>query len=238
MSPNPQPFILHLQAEGYHPRSDKHSNVLAEAIAADLVRHCAIIGERAAKGAVVYDVNFTLRAGTADWNVDLVLGKPELGTAPPAAGAPILRRRPSTVEIAIEIKSIMTEHHKAAKNRKRDLDAHHDHVHNYSSLAIAGGVFVINAASAFRSPLRSETTTHRNPRALVEHCIDQLRAVASRAGTVGSGLDARCAIVVSANNVNLTASAFVTTPPAPQIGDPLHYDAFIQAICAAYSARF
>jgi hypothetical protein len=57
------------------------------------------------------------------------------------------------IEVAIEIKSIMTEHHNA-KNRKRDLEAHHEHVHNYSNRAIACGVFVINAATSFQSPLR------------------------------------------------------------------------------------
>jgi len=27
-------------------------------------------------------------------------------------------------------------------------------------------------------------------------------------------------------------------PPAPTVGDPLHYDAFIQALCALYAERF
>ena len=29
MSPNPLSFLEHLRAQGYHPRSDKHSNELA-----------------------------------------------------------------------------------------------------------------------------------------------------------------------------------------------------------------
>jgi len=34
------------------------------------------------------------------------------------------------------------------------------------------------------------------------------------------------------------AAAFVSRAPAPQVGDPLHYDAFIQALCALYTERF
>jgi hypothetical protein len=171
MSPNPPSFIHHLQERGYHPRSDKHSNALAEAIVRDLLSCSAPMAERAAAGALVYDLNFTINAGTSDWNVDLVLGAPPPGTAPPEAGEPIRRTRPSTVQIAIEIKSVMTEHHKAVKNRKRDLEAHHEHVHRYSNRAIAGGVVVVNGSASFISPLRTERTAHRNPAALVERAL-------------------------------------------------------------------
>lgn len=238
MSPNPTAFITHLRAEGYHPRSDKHSNVLAECIVRDLVAHCPKIKEKALAGKISYEINFTLRAGTADWNVDLVLGSPSPGIAPPSVAEQILNTPPSTVEIAVEIKSVMTEHHKAVKNRKRDLEAHHEHVHNYSDRAIAGGVLVVNAAERFQSPLRQGVTQHRNPRKLVEHCINELRSVAVRGGRTGYGLEARCAIVVKADNIDASMVSFVTEPPAPAVGDPLHYDAFIQAICAHYTERF
>jgi hypothetical protein len=37
MSPEPPAFVRHLREEGYHPRSDKHSNALAAAIVTDLL---------------------------------------------------------------------------------------------------------------------------------------------------------------------------------------------------------
>jgi hypothetical protein len=43
MSPNPPTFIAHLQTLGYHPRSDKHSNSLAEAIIQTI---CNLYSER------------------------------------------------------------------------------------------------------------------------------------------------------------------------------------------------
>jgi hypothetical protein len=238
MSPNPLGFLDHLRTHGYHPRSDKHSNVLAELIVQDLVAHCPKVREKAAIGRIVYDVNFDLRAGTAGWNVDLVLGPPEFGVGAPDSSVPILKRSPSTIEIAVEIKSVMTEHRKAIKNRKRDLEAHHEHVHHYSDAAIAAGVLVVNASETFKSPLRAGPTIHRDPLKLVQHCVDEMRAISVRGGKTGPGLEARCVIVVVHDNVNLAVTNYFTRAPAPKVGDPLHYDAFVQTICSQYSSRF
>ena len=133
----------------------------------------------------------------------------------------------------------MTEHRKAVKNRKRDLEAHHEHVHNYNANAIAGGVFVINAAETFKSPLRGAevVTAHENPLKLVAHCISELRSVSTRGGPTGYGLEAQCAIVVAVSNMEVPAE-YIIAPPAPQVGDPLHYDSFIRRICDAYQQRF
>lgn len=238
MSPNPRLFLAHLREHGYHSRSAKHSNSLAEALVEDLLRHCPQIQAKAVAGRLVYDLNFTLKAGTADWNVDFVLGAPALETEAPAPPAQIVRASPSTVEIAVEIKAVMTEHRKAVKNRKRDLEAHHEHVHNYNQRAIAGGILVVNAAERFQSPLRPEVTHHRDPTRLVAHCVAELRSVAVRGGSTGYGLEARCAIVVDMDNLDLPSTGFLTKPPAPQVGDPLHYDAFVQRLCQAYRERF
>jgi hypothetical protein len=235
MSPNPPDFIEHLRKEGYHSRSNKHSNALALAIVSDLIANCPLIRDRAARGELVYQLNFTLRAGRADWNVDLVFGSPGIGAPVPPEEGLITCAMPSTVQIAVEIKSIMTEHRKAVKNRKRDLEAHHEHVHEYDSRALAGGVFVINGSDTFASPLRPAPTEHRNPRMLVEHCVSELRSVAFRTSPSGRGLDAKAVIVVDMDNVDLSGSRYVTRPPAPALGDPLHYDAFIRTLCERYT---
>ena len=240
--PLPVTFLDHLRREGYHPRSNKHSNALGTAIAFDLVTSCEPLARRAAEGAVVYDLNFDLRVRTATWNVDLVLGRPASAQRPEGDLA-IRRARPSSIEIAIEIKSVMTEHRKAVKNRKRDLEAHHEHVHNYRQDAIAGGVFVVNRSRTFKSPLRGgQVTTHaRHETAmfdLVGHCINELRNVAERNDPSGYGLDAKLAIVASMDNVALPSTSYWERPPAPQVGDPLHYDSFLQRLCEQYRQRF
>lgn len=238
MSPEPPAFVRHLRELGYHPRSDKHSNALAHAIVADLLTGCPAMAAMAAEGRLVYDINFTIRAGTADWNVDLVLGAPPPGTPPPDEGALVRRTAPSTVQIAIEIKSVMTEHRKAIRNRKRDLEAHHDHVHRYNPRTIAGGVLVLNCAETFRSPLRQGVTVHRNVPRLLEHCMHHARSISVRSGLQGQGLDAKCVLVVDMDNQDLDAARYLTRPPAPTVGDPLHYDAFLQALCALRTQRF
>lgn len=233
----PGVFLEHLRSEGYHPRSNKHSNALAIAIADDLVANCRVMKRRAAAGRFVFDLNFNLMHQTSTWNVDLVLGAPPPGTAAPT-DRPIHMMRPSTVQVAIEIKSVMTEHRKTVKNRKRDLEAHHEHTHNYSRRTIAGGVMVVNAAPTFKSPLRGQPTRHNDPSALVDHCVNEMRNVAIRSGPSGHGLDASTALVLSMDNVDLEATTFVEAAPAPTVGDPLHYDSFIQRVCDSYGSRF
>lgn len=184
-------------------------------------------------------MNFDLIYGTSTWNADLVIGEPPPGTASPE-GEPIRQTSPSSVHIAVEIKGVMTEHRKAIKNRKRDLESHHAHVHDYNDQAIAGGVLVLNMADRFKSPLRRENdiTIHKNPQDLVRHCMAEAQAIGVRGGSTGHGLDAKCVIVVNDDNIDFAATKYREAPPAPQIGDPMHYDAFIQRICAEWSSRF
>lgn len=238
MAPNPPAFLAHLHQKGYHPRSDKHSNVLAECLVSDLVRACQAIRDKASSGQLVYGLNFNILTGTAEWKCDLVLGEPQLGPLQVTQPGAIRRERPSTVQIAIEIKAVMTEHRKAVKNRKRDFEAHHDHVHRYNNRAVAGGLLVVNISPTFHSPLRRAPTAHRNPASLVEHCTSEMRAVSVRSDPSGTGLEAKGVIVVDFDNLNFSAGRYETRRPAPQVGDPLHYDAFIQAICSSFTARF
>ena len=233
----PQAFIEHLRELGYNPRSNKHSNALSEAIVADLLANCPRLAEQAAAGRLVYSLNFDLIYGQSQWNVDLVLGVPPPGTPTPENSL-IKLSDPATVQVAVELKSVMTEHRKAVKNRKRDFEAHHDHVHRYSAGAIAGGVMVVNAAPTFKSPLRPDVTVHKEPAELVEHCVREMRNISMRPGLGGHGLDASGVLVVNMDNVHLHGTDYVATAPAPLVGDPLHYDAFVQRLCAAYTERF
>ena len=75
-----------------------------------------------------------------------------------------------TVQIAVKAKALMAEHRKAIKNRKRDFEAHHQHVHDYDAHAIAGGMMVLDESKDFKSPLRTSTTSHKDPTALISHC--------------------------------------------------------------------
>jgi hypothetical protein len=237
--PLPESFIQHLREFSYHPRSNKHSNALATAIVEDLLSTCDPMAAEAQNGRIVYDLNMDLRVRTATWNVDLVLGTPARPVH--ASDALIARGTPATVRVAIEIKSVMTEHRKAVKNRKRDFEAHHEHVHNYNPRAIAGGIMVVNASARFSSPLRRDLTVHGDKPTIdriVEHCLNEMRNVAESSGRSPYGMDAKGTLVIDFDNINPSAGRYVTRPPAPQAGDPLHYDSFIQKVCEEYSHRF
>jgi hypothetical protein len=229
--PLPESFIQHLRDFGYHPRSDKHSNALSAAIVQDLLKACPVLAAQAEQGTIVYDLNKDLRFGTSTWNLDLVLGTPGAPVSAPDAG--IAKVTPATVRIALETKGVMTEHRKAVKNRKRDFEAHHEHVHNYSRRTIAAGVMVINASTSFASPLRLRPTTHgTRPRmsSLIEHCINEMRNVTESGGASTYGMDAKAVLVVDFDNVDWPAAQYVTQVPAPLPGDPLHYELRSEAL--------
>jgi hypothetical protein len=133
----------------------------------------------------------------------------------------------------------MTEHKKAQRNRLRDLDSFHQFVHRYDPNTITAGITILNIAPSFRSPLRPSVTRHKNPAALVEEGIDLMRTLPVRAMAVDPpGLEANAVIIVSHDNQNLRTSKLHTGRSALQVGDPVHYDSFLQRICEIYRQRW
>jgi hypothetical protein len=65
-----------------------------------------------------------------------------------------------------------------------------------------------------------------------------MREVTRSSGLGKPGMDALGALVVDMDNVNLSSTSYVTKSPAPKPGDPLHWDTFIEDICAAYDVRY
>jgi hypothetical protein len=242
-----------LTEHGYHPRSNAHSNALGEYILDDLVSNCPKIRKHAATGQLVYDINFEIHAGASEWNIDLVLGEPPGQPKKPPPGQAILRAEPSSIRVAVEAKAVMTEHRKASRNRQRDLDAFHTHIHNYDNDVVAAGVAILNIAGVFTSPLRNRTTQcpecghrftpqvrtpHKDPEVLVAFGVQLFRALPFRSTATGPGAEAMCIIVVDHDNAPGSIARLHTDAPAPQVGDPLHYDRFIQSICQRYTQRF
>jgi len=235
--PAPIEFIEHLRSHGYHPRSNAHGNAICEAVLRDLRSRCPRIAEDLGAGRIVYDLNLKLRVGNNVWNIDLVLGPPPAEFSPQRDG--LARIRPVTIRVAVETKAIMTEHGKARRNRQRDLDSFHQFVHRYNSSTIAAALTVVNIAERFRSPLRPAISVHRNITRLTGETLTLLRLLPPRSGAAeGPGLEANGAIVVDHDNIQNRSARLVSQTPAPQVGDPLHYDAFIQHICDQYTQRW
>lgn len=252
-------LVAHLSATGYHPRTSKHSDFQSLIIIRDLLAQCPSIAQRANNGELVAKLRHHQQVGHADWVIDIAIGtcagvaKPPdlLPGIPPITFAP-----PVIIQIAIELKSIWTEHGKARLNRLRDFNSFHGYAHQYSPDTVAAAFLVVNSAERFWSPLRGsdDITTHgrpkKNARQLAKETVDRFRSIHLRNGSADvAGMEAIGVVVVEHDNIiaNPDAAKYASLrqptrvaplPASPALGDPLHYESMIQRICNAYNQRF
>ncbi len=238
MNSAPERLIEHFQAEGYHPRSDKHSNALCRFVLADMLDRCPPLRAHAARREVVCSLNHTIHAGPIQWNVDMVIGPPGVSALVEDLNDGIAVEAPATVRIALEVKSIMTEHGKARKNRLRDFDSLHTYVHRAETAAVAASLLVINISDRFKSPLRQGTLGHHNISSIVKETVSMFKSLPMRSKTEGEGLEALGIIIVDFDNIDFQSGKLFSRSPAPQVGDPTHYDGFIRQICNRYCERW
>lgn len=248
----PDTFVAHLREQAYHPRSDAHSNAICLAILEDLLDQCPPVADKARTGELIAQLNHTVTVSHQRWNIDLALGPPAGKPVPPAEPELIRMAAPSVIEVALEAKGVMTEHGKARHNRLRDLQAFHHHAHIYNQKVVAVGIVVVNVSTVYWSPTRAEDdiTFHSNIDELGKQTVDLFRSLPLRhAPSEGAGLEAACVLVVDHDNLlkneNLPPNApgpartlLVTKPPAPAVGDPLHYSTMIRRVCRAYQDRW
>jgi hypothetical protein len=257
-------FAVYLAAKGYDPRSSRHSDFLSEIILDDLVTSCPLIAERAARGQIVAKLRHHQQIGQDDWVIDIAVGTCAGAAAPPDPTGPgpshIKLAPPVIIQIAIELKSVLTEHGKARRNRLRDFGAFHVHGHTYDPRTVVAAFLVINSSDFFYSPLnfgkvtRSELNSHvssrRSARQLAKESIDLFRTIHLRHSEAdGAGVEALGVIVIEHDNVNFypdpskyahlrRPTQVAPTPPSLSVGDPLSYESMIQRICAHYTDRF
>jgi hypothetical protein len=252
-------FVAYLATTGYDPRSSRHSDFLSGLIVRDLVQHCPLIAERAASGRIVANLRHRQRIGQDDWVIDIAMGTCAGDPVPPT-DAEIRVGPPVMIEVAIELKSVFTEHGKARRNRLRDFGAFHGHGHAYDPRTVVAAFLVINSSDWFYSPLNlgksnrpelnHHESGHRSARQLATGTIDLFRSIHLRRTVADApGLEALGVIVVEHDNLNRhpDASKYAhihkstqvsPTPPGLTVGDPLSYDSMIQRICVHYTHRF
>lgn len=232
-------FVDYLQKAMYHPRSSEHGDKLCELLLHDLLNLCEPFRKAAKERRIVYKLNFVIDQGSpTQWNLDLVVGPPATKSQQLLdSNDAILFGEPAEIWLAIDAKTIMTEHGKARRNRQRDLNSLRDILHRKNLRTIVGGLLVINMADCFKSPLRLEMTTHKNIQKLVRETIDLFKGL-PLSKKEGVGLDALGILVVCHTNIKGDSSRLVTEEPALQPGDSLHYLTFLQDICNAFKKRF
>lgn len=251
-------FVRYLSERGYGPRSSRHSDFLSEIIVQDLVKNCPLIAQRAASGRIVASLRHHQQIGHNDWVIDIAIGTCAGTPVPPEGSTFIGMASPVIIQIAIELKSVLTEHGKARRNRLRDFAAFHGHGHTYDPCTVVAAL--INSSDLFYSPLnlgktnRAELNTHASPRRsarqLATESINLFRTIhLRRSETDSPGLEALGVIVVEHDNLNRypdsqkyagvgKVSRVAPTPPSLSVGDPLSYESMIQRVCAHYTERF
>lgn len=220
----------------YHPRSDKHGQALCQYFLEDLLSESQLLREAAAQSRIVYDEDFTIGKGALRWTIDLVLGPPsqEIHFKHPR----ISKDKPKEIWLAIDAKSVMTEHGKARRNRQRDLNSFADIVKHYYPKSVVGGLMLVNMADQFKSPLRYEITYHTNIERLVAETIDIFDEIPRASIQGGSGIEGVAVIVVNHTNNPKDTTTLITEPPAPQRKDLANYHSFLQTITKALEERF
>jgi hypothetical protein len=260
-------IVAEVAATAYHPRTSKHSDNQSLVIIRDLLASCPLLAQRAASGEIVAKLRHHQQVGHNDWVIDIALGSAAGSPHPPESGELIHATRPALVQIAIELKSIWTEHGKARKNRLRDFNAFHSYARQYNPKTVAAAFLVVNASELFLSPLNLESrnrepiTWHRQRAKptiqLVKETIDIFRSIHLRNSVEDAeGLEALGAVVIEHDNLNYLEgrpqyeellerykklhqpTRVSPVPPALRVGDPLHYSTMIQRICNSYNERF
>jgi len=224
----PRAFVEWMSANvGFNPRAGKYSDTLAELVVADLVAQSRLVAKRVADGTLRPETNADVTTSSATRNVDLVVW----GTV--AKGKP-------TPHIALENKLILAAHGKARKNRLGDIIAFSNHVHNAERMTVAAGLIGINISAEYTNPDPFAAGMTR-PHFVMEKVVDDTVAIYARIpqrGALEDPYDRPEAFgVIVFRYDGEGAAEFVTDPPAPQPGHPLHYDGFIRRIAELYEQR-
>ncbi|UDY34530.1 hypothetical protein [Dermatobacter hominis] len=159
---------------------------------------------------------------------------PELPVAPVGA-----------VLVALEAKATMTAHIRALPRLYDELNSSHLCVHGASRQALAIGFAIINASSRFASSDMNKfdlTSANRvfteepQPRSLVR-TLEKLVEMPRRSNTRETGFDGVGVVVIDGANGG-SPFKLVTAPPAPQPGEPFHYDGMITRMANEYDTSF
>ncbi len=226
----------------YLPRSSSHSLALCRFIIEDLIQRSEVIREKAQNGRIAFGLNIyhTWPNGKTK-NLDLAIGIADPPALPiPSHGISVATGF-SRVLVSCEAKNCMTEHGKSQPRLFDELSSSHEIVHQGDQQCIAAGIAVINIAPTFVSPLRQRTglpieiTKHDQPR-VTGSMITHLRGLPIRNGVGQVGFDAFAQAVVDCNNQN--GAGLHTGLPAPQPGEPDHFDTFMNRIGLAFEQRF
>jgi hypothetical protein len=159
---------------------------------------------------------------------------------------PVLNRLPvGSVCVALETKAVMTAHVKALSRLHSELDSSHLTVHGHADDSVAAALVTVNFAPSFIAPNRNNFDLAKHPAVVNAHrqpncskrVIEKIAELRRRTRPNEQGFDAVGILLIELKNDG-SPCRVVTSPPAPQADELLHYSAMIERICSQYRAKF
>jgi hypothetical protein len=146
-----------------------------------------------------------------------------------------------SVCISVENKTIMTAHGKARKNRYGDIIAYSNHMHNHRRETIAGAIVVVNVSPKYENPdefAKGLVRPKFDMDKIVTDTINIFRRIPLRndPGDPSDQPEALAVIVIDYDGES--AAKLVTGLLAPQPGDSIHYENFVERIGSLCERRF
>ena len=238
-NPGPQ-SILDYFAKGLHTgRGPGLDDAIIEGFILEFAQQPAI-EKLVSDGRIVFEKR--AKVGRMHRNIDLVLGPPP-GPIPDWAdgllGLP--RMMPAQIRLGGEVKSIMTEHGKAQRNRRGDMEQHANAVASVDANAVSIGVCLINAADEYYSHTAKKVNVHGNGRERARRAIEDLNQVPRRNLPAHPyGLDVLCTpvVIVTNSDGSYATAKYLKQPPAPPDGDDLSWPHLIAKAAELYRRRF
>jgi hypothetical protein len=140
-----------------------------------------------------------------------------------------------------EHKAIMTAHGKQRKNRISDIGGYVSHIHNHAPDAIAGFTVAINVSPVYRNPdswAREIVRNYTNMEHIVRSTVSLFTAVPLRDTAADSYELPEGISVMLVDYDGEHEATLITEPPAPQPGDPAHWQSFINRMVQKWEERF
>ena len=228
-----------LSSNGYNPRSPAHGRYLLDKVVDDLCKVNSAIKQAAASGQIAHQTDYTVGNNGFDWNIDLVLGPPA-NDSPRAVSSTVPEGDIETVWMAVDAKSVMTDHAKNRKNRQRDIGMMSEVLYNYYDHPVTGALVLVNAASEFRSPTGSKgVVPHENINKAVAETVEAFDDCASPAAPITHPPDGiACIVVDHGNHDEYPPTKVVEGAPAPDVGDPTEYSRVVREYAEELEERF
>lgn len=148
------------------------------------------------------------------------------------------------VLVALEAKATMTAHIRALPRLYDELNSSHLCVHGASRQALAIGFGIINASSTFVSSDMNKVDLTKHPAVVssepqprsLERTLAKIAEIPRRSNVRETGFDGVGVVVVDGANDG-SPFTLMTGRPAPQPGDPFHYEGMITRMANEYARR-